>query len=180
MNKSYLLGEILAVAANFCRDYEKGVVQPFIIGYAGSDCKSFSVDRYSGQYGEGYRVHFPSLTSRNFHTVCYFIRGLGYRVHTVLCPINSHDYGARVSSADNLGKMLGVDIKYIRDGSECCYKYGVGQVPYLGRFTIALSDKMVADPDYILLGPKKLFGSRYDVIKRAMCVLNKGEKSDEC
>lgn len=180
MSKSTLLGELLDTAVNFCRDYEKGVIQPFIIGYAGSDCKSYSVDRYAGQYGEGYRVHFPNTASRNCHSVCYFIRDLGYRVHTVLCPISTHDYWERISSAQRIGDMLSVGIKFIRHGSECCYKTPLGEVLYLALSSIVCLEKRPVEPDYLFLGNKKIFGSRYDVLKRAMCRLNKGEKSDEC
>lgn len=180
MSKSPLLGEILNIAVNFCRDYEKDVVQPFIIVYAGSDCKSFSVDAYAGQYGEGYRVHFPNTASRNCHTVVYFIRNLGYKVRTVLCPISSHDYWERVSSADSISKMLGVDIKYIQHGSECCYKNHLGQVLYLGLSSIVCLEKRPVEPDYLFLGNKEIFSTRYDVLKRAMCKLNKGGDKNVC
>lgn len=180
MTKLSLLGEILNSTVNFCRDYEKGVIQPFIIGYAGSDCKSYSVDRYSGQYGEGYRVHFPNTTSRNCHTVIYFIAGLPYQVKTVLCPISSHDYWPRVASALIIGDALKVDIKFIEHASECCYRNkGDGGV-YLGRSTFMLLQNKSDNPSHMFLGDRRVFSSRYDVIKRAMCVLNKGEKSDEC
>lgn len=180
MSKSAWLGEILNIAVKFCRDYEKGVVQPFIIGYAGSDCKSFSVDHYVGQYGEGYRVHFPNTTSRNCHTVCYFIRDLGYRVHTVLCPISSHDYWERVSHATQIGSMLDVDIKFIEHGSECSYKSDTGKVLYLGLASIMCLDNIQPNLGWLFLGNKEIFSSRYDVLKHTMCRLNKGEKTDEC